>query len=349
MFSISSPFKGRIIIIFSLIVIILITIRIYLPAIILRKTNQYLNSFSPTYSIHVKDVGIGILRGSYRFEDVVGKIKTTNEIFLNIKKIECSIDWKELFKGKILADIRAERLEFLILKNISQLYALKKESLILKEHFLILDIERFDLVESTIVFEDYKSFTDKSNLKITNINGRITNITPNKKFPISYFNITANLIDLNSKIRFVGELKSLEKPLVWNVDTEIRDFKITSLNPYLKRHMPLTFSAGTMDLYSEAISEKGHIEGYIKPFFRELVILPNKEKLISPKHFGIEIVTTIINLILRESKTKSISTILDFTYDKKLKIKKSKAISKAFQHDFTQQLSPGIENRYHIN
>lgn len=320
-----------------------------LPSLLLAKTNKYLNTFSPNYSFHINDLDISFFRGAYRFEEVIGRLKSSGEIFLTIKTVDISMAWRELFKGRILTDIKIDHLDFLVIKDIEKLSSLKKESKEAKETLMPVEIERVDLMDSSIAFENYKSISDNSNLKITQLNGSITNLTPTQKMPISYFNLRAKLIDMSSIFHLVGELKSLNKPIVWKIDAEVRDFKITSLNPYLKKHMPLTFTAGTLDLYSEMKSEKGKVEGYVKPFLREIDVIANKEHFISAKHLGIEIVTAIINLVLRESKTKSVATVIDFTYDKKLTIKKTKAAGKALEHGFEQQISPGIEGRYHLN
>ncbi len=340
--------KKSLSILLVVLILFLVIARIILPSVLLKKTNNYLANFSPNYYLHMNDLDISLLRGAYRFKEVIGKTKNPEKEFIKIKQIDVSIAWREIFKGRILTDVVTENFDFLVIKDIKKLSPPKKESKDIKDTLFPVDVERVDLKNSSIAFEGYQSLDDKGTLTITNINGRITNVTPTPKFPVSFFNVTAKLIDKNALVKFAGAVNQIEHPFSWKLDTEIREFQMNSLNPYLIKHLPLTFTKGTLDLYSEMISEKGIVKGYFKPFLRELKVISSHEKFINAKHFGIEMLTALANLILREQKTKSVATVIDFTYDKKLNFKMGKGISKAIKHGFEQQLSPGIEDRYHL-
>jgi hypothetical protein len=336
-------------IILGMIVVLLVALRIALPSILLKKANSFLGSFSPNYAIHIVDLDLAIIRGAYHFDGVTGKIKSDDKEFLSISDIDVSIAWRELFKGRVVTDIVVENPKFLLIKDIKKLEAPKKEGKDLKKNIFPLKIERLDIVEGKVTFEGIQSLSDKSHMEIDHINGRLTNITPSKNNPLSYFNLTTNIVDQENKFKFTGELDQTKKPMSIDLDAQVRNFQITKLNPYLKNHMPLTFTKGTVDVYAEVFSQDGKMKGYIKPFFRELDVVANKEHFKNVKHFGVEALTALSNLILRESKTKSVATIIDFTHDKKFDFKIGKAISKAIEHGFDQQLAPGIEDRYHLN
>lgn len=328
--------------------LLLLIARAVLPSYVLKKTNQLLATFSPVISFHVADMDISIIRGAYRFEQVVGTVKDTNQTFVKIKSIDVSVAWREIFKGKLLTDIVAEKLDFLLIKDFKKLMSQKRESKKVKNKIFPLKIERFDLIDSSLALEQVKSFTDSSHFKISNIDGRVTNLTPNENLPLSFLNLTANAVDPNAKFKIVGKINQLKKPMAWDVDIEVKDFNLKMLNPYLKRNVPLTFTKGSADVYSEVNSDEGVMRGYIKPFLRDLDIIASREKFGSVKQIGVELITALANIILDEPKTKSVATILDFTYDKKFQLNKRKGVSKAIQHGFKQQLSPGIEERYNL-
>lgn len=324
---------------------ILIVGRIMLPSILLKKANNYLSEFAPHYYIHLTDLDLSIIPMYYRFEGVTGKLKDTNQEFLSVDKVEVSVAWREIFKGRILTDIDIFKLHFLLIKDLKKLTLPKKEA---SDVFFPVKIERIDLMDSTISFENYKSPKDEGHLKIFNINGRIYNINPSKKNPFTRFYLAANILDSQSKFQFTGMLNPAHKPPTWILDAEAKNILLTSLNPYLIKHLPLTFNKGILDFYSEVKSENHRMEGYVKPFFKDIDVVANQEKFLGIKHFGIEIVTALVNLILRQSDTKTLATVIDFDYDKELKIKTSKAVSKAIEHGFKQSLSPEIEHRYNI-
>ena len=223
----------------------------------------------------------------------------------------------------------------------------KKEATDVKETLFPVSVDTFDLQRAQIVFEEYPSLDESSRLKIENINGQINNLTPTKNLQVSSFNLSASLQG-SSDMSFIGELNMFKKPILWDVDVEMKNFDLSKLNPVLVRKMPLTFTKGRLDLYVEAKTDGKIIKGYVKPFIKDMDVIANKEHFKGIKHFGIEILTAIGNLILRDSESKSVATYFDFTYDKTFNMDTGQGISNAIEHGFSKKLPPGIENKYHL-
>ena len=331
----------------AIIIAVLIVFRILLPQILLYQTNKYLAEFSPTYYLHMEDLDISILRGAYQFEEIKGALKGDEKTFLTITKVDVSMAWRHIFKGKIVTDIVTENVDFLFLKDMSKLSPPKKEAVDVKETLFPVKVESVDLQNARVVFEEYPSLDESSRFKIEKINGRITNLTPTPSDPLSSFNLSA-AVQGSSDTVFIGQLNLLKKPMLWDVDVELKNFDMATLNPVLKRKLPLTFTKGKLDLYAEVKNKDKNIQGYIKPFLKDVDVVANKEHFDGIKHFGIEILTAIGNLFLRDSDSKSVATYLDFNYDGNFNVNTSKGISKAIEHGFTQKLNPGIEDKYHI-
>jgi hypothetical protein len=344
----ASKFTQKKYLIPTLILVVFIVIRLALPSFLLKKANESLAGISPQYAIHIGDLSLSILRGAYTFIDISGQLTEKNKKFLTIKEIDVSIAWREVFKGKILTDIKAGNIDFLVIKDIKQLTPPTKDKSGVRNTLFPVEVSRLDIINAGFSFEGYESFSGKELFKVDKINGRITNLTPTQNNRLTYFNLVATIIDPTTQFKIAGEANQLETPLVWDLDLEVKDFHLNTLNPYFLKHLPLTFTKGTLDVYSEAQSKKGIVKGYVKPFIRELEVIANKEHFISLKHFGFEMISALANLMLRESKTKSIATKFEFTYDKKLNFKIAKSLSKALGHGFIQQLSPGIEDQYNL-
>ena len=88
------------------VVVLLVIIRLLLPYIVLRYVNKTLADMSG-YTGHVDDIDIPLIRGAYQLDDlrirkVNGKIK---EPFLYIPKTDLSVEWKSLFKGKLVSEV----------------------------------------------------------------------------------------------------------------------------------------------------------------------------------------------------------------------------------------------------
>ena len=332
----------------TIIIAVLIIFRMVLPQILLHQANKYLSEFSPTYYLHMDDLDLSILRGAYSFQGVTGNLKGDEKQFLKITEVDVSIAWRHLLKGKVVTDIVTQDLDFLFLSDMTKLNPPKKEAEDVKETLFPVKVESVDLKNARVVFEEYPALADNSRLKIENINGRITNLTPSEADPLSDFNLGAS-IQGSSELVFIGSLNLIKKPMLWDVDVEMKNFNLASLNAVLKRNLPLTFTKGNLDLYAEAKNEKGVIKGYIKPFITNIDVVANKEKFVGIKHFGIEVLTALANLILRDSETKTVATYVDFNYDGKFNINTSQGIEKAIENGFNQKLTPGIENKYHMD
>lgn len=325
----------------------LIAFRMLLPSILLYQANKYLSEFSSTYYLHMEDLDISIIRGAYRFEKVIGKLKGNEKTFLSIKSVNVSIAWREVFKGRIVTDIVTDKLDFLFLKDMSKLSNPKNEAKDVKDTLFPVSVESVDLHHAQIVFEEYPSLDETSRLKVENIYGQITNVTPTKKRQISAFNLSGSLQG-SAPAHFIGELNMFQNPLLWDVDVEIKNFDLAKLNPVLIRKLPLTFTKGKLDLYAEAKNDDKMIKGYVKPFITDIDVIANKENFQGIKHFGIEILTALGNLILRDSNNKTVATYVDFTYNGTFNINTSQGILKAIENGLSQKLPPGLENKYHL-
>lgn len=332
----------------AIIIVVLIVFRMILPSILLHQANKYLSEFSPTYYLHMEDLDISIIRGAYRFEKFTGKLKGDDKTFLSISTVDVSIAWREIFRGRIVTDIVTDNLDFLFLKDMSKLSNPKKEAVEVKDTLFPVSVESVDLRRAQIVFEEYPSLDESSRLKIENINGQITNVTPTQKQQISAFNLSGSLQGSTQAV-FIGELNMFKKPLLWDVDVEMKNFDLSKLNPVLIRKLPLSFTKGRLDLYAEAKNDNKIIKGYIKPFIKDIDVIANKEHFKGIKHFGLELLTAIGNLILRDSKSKTVATYVDFTYNGTFNVDTAQGISKAIENGFTKKLPPGLENKYHLD
>lgn len=334
---------------------LLIGVRLVMQPIIHKELNKFLANFSPDIKFHIADLDIHIIRGAYTFDGITGTVKANNNKFIKIDKVDVSMAWREMFKGKLVTDIVVQDLDFSFTKSLQNTFAQmaktnksKYDAKEVKEKLFPVKIERLDIRNANVTLDDYPSLEEGKKLAISKIDGRVTNLTPEKKSPLSFFNISAALMN-NSDIKATGHLNTLAKPIQWDVDGEMQGFDLTKANQFLKRKLPLTFTKGKLDIYAEAESQNGKIEGYVKPFLKNLDVIKSEEDFKGPKHWLIEVATAVSNLILRARDPKSVATRIPFSMDKGgFHVDSGEALDKAIQHGFEQQLSPGIEDKYEL-
>ncbi|MBC7420255.1 MAG: DUF748 domain-containing protein [Bdellovibrio sp.] len=337
------------------IVILLVAIRAVLPSIVLPKVNSYLKDFSEIYVFHIEDLDISILRGAYRFEGLTGQLRKQKENFIQAKYIDVSLSWREIFRGRILTDVVADSVKFVLTQELmagSKKQPAAKtigEGKKAKEKLFPFNASRIDIRNSDFLFADVSGLPPELQLKVTGLDGRLNNVTTSPEDPISLFVGKGSLMN-SGLIKVVGELNRSQKPLDWNFDVEVKEFEATKLNSFLKRKGPLTFEQGSLDLYGEIKSENGKLEGYVKPFLKKATFIGDQNDFKSFKHFGIEITVAALNALLKSSKDKSVATKIIFSYTKDdFQWNASHAISTAIAHGFQDKVEPGLENLYSLN
>lgn len=345
-------YKKKKFIIPASIFVFLLVVRAIMVPVAQKELNKFLATFSPTLYFHMDDLDIHIIRGAYSFDGITGKVKGQKRDFLKIDKVDVSIAWREIFKGKIVTDIEVTGPDFSYTKELQKAIAAspKKEdqATTAKNKLFPVRVERVDVKDGAVTLDDYPSLEKDKKFNVTNIEGRITNLTADKKFPLSFFNLKATLFG-NSVVKTTGHLNTLAKPMEWDFDGEMRGFELKTANNFLKHKVPLTFTKGKLDLYAEAESTHGKIEGYVKPFMKNLDVIKTNEHFKGPKHWFIEVATALGNLILRTSDTKTVATKIPFSMDKGgVHVESGKALDEAIENGFEQKLAPGIEDKYEI-
>lgn len=339
--------------IFWAFLLILLTIRIAAPIIILQKLNQFLGEFSPNYAVHIKDLDFGILRGAYRFEGVTGFLKNKNEIFFKGDIIDISLAWRELAHGQVLADAVGDDIQFIWTPEFKEAITAAPEKAIkdaqtVKKKLFPFRITRIDVRNSIFQYADLPGLPEVQRWKVTDLNGRLSNVLPTETNPLSLFTAKGTLLG-SSTMNVVGHLDQMTEPQRWDVDVELKEFNLVKANDLLKRKLPLTFTTGYLDIYAEAKSENGKIEGSVKPFFKKVDVVERGEHFLGLKHFGIEIGVAAVNLILKNARDQMVATKVLFSYERgQFQLNSQKALSDAIAHGFQEKIHPGIENEYKL-
>lgn len=331
------------------IVIVLVVIRLLAPPIILKQLNAFLVDFSPLYSAHIDDLGLSIWRGAYQFGGIKVTLKSKPVEFFTAREVDVSVAWRELFRGRIRTDIIGNQAQFIYSDEI--IAAIKgapdkatNDAKNAGEKLFPLNIERIDIRNSSISSVDFFGFSKDLPVQISNIEGRYSNGTPSESNPLSLFSLSGNIFN-DSSLKAAGQLNLLKDPSAWLVSAEVKNFTLTSANPFLKSKLPLTFKQGTLDLYTEVKSERGKIEGYVKPFIKNAEIIGDEGDFKGIKHFGIELSVAAVNLIFKNSKNETVATKFLFSYEKGIfDWNASKTISELYKNGYREELTPGVEN-----
>jgi len=90
----------------AIVIAAVLVIRLALPGIVKNYVNKKLNDL-PGYTGHVDDIDISLLRGAYVIKGLLLKKKTdpAKYPFLAIHRTDLSIEWKAIFKGRLVGEV----------------------------------------------------------------------------------------------------------------------------------------------------------------------------------------------------------------------------------------------------
>jgi hypothetical protein len=249
--------------------IILIVINFALEGWVKNEVNKRINALDG-YSGQISDVDIHLWRGAYQIDDLV-LLKTKGglkEHFLEIKKIDLSIQWRALFNGKIVSEVDLYKPDVKFAK--AQTGA-DSDWLGLLNSLVPFDINRFDIHDGKISYIDW-SANPNVNIYIKNLYSNITNISNvvNKEQTLpSNIKITGTSIG-GGKLSIDGKMNALTKIPNFDLALKLENADLTQFNDYFAEYAALNFKKGTISIYGEAAALKGKIVGYVKPIATDI-------------------------------------------------------------------------------
>jgi hypothetical protein len=332
------------------VVVLIVGATFVVEPIALKKANEVAATANPQFKGHIDDLDISLFRGAVVLEGVTAKLKKNGRRFLTINDVAVDLDWGRLFKGQILFDVVVDHFNVLFKKDITEAVDRlpKTEKKEITTKFKIAEIEVND---SRIVLLDYPGLEKDKYLQVQNIHGKVEDLTLRKNTKLAHYNFGATLTG-KEVIRLTGNLDTATDPVRWDLNAKLKNFRLKSVNPELRKTLPLDYNKGSIDLYSEAKSTGGKIYGYVKPFLNDVDYIGNKDDFKGPKHFLFEVIGTTANWALENHKKETVATRVPFIYENgTFSVETGEAIEDAVKHGLleTKLVHRGIEKKYKLN
>lgn len=328
-----------------------VAIRVVLPSMMTSVANSKLEKESPYFAIHIKDIDLHILKGQYVVQGITGRLKNTNEQFLNIAYVSASIPWKSIFKGYAVSDVLVDRLNLFASQNLMDMAKLEAERLKReyppeepedknKEPRFLLN--SFSLTNSNVTIHDFMSFKGKDTRTVSDINVLAKNLTPTDARPVTDFLVNANVFG-PAPLMVRGNSHLLNEPMKFDANAVLKNFDLRSINPFIREKVQAFIHNGKMDLYSEVEGTPDHIEGYAKPFV-------SKFRMDTPPG-GFQFTGAaaaaggnLVKVLLTDSEAKTLATKAPFVFDQQLEIDIIPILELAVVHKIQQNIQPGLED-----
>ena len=265
-------------------VVLLIIARLLLPYFVLRYVNNLLADMG-SYTGHIEDVNIALIRGAYQIEDlrirkINGKVK---EPFLYIPKTDLSVEWPSLFKGSLVGEVECYRpeLNFSFSDNEAASQTGKElDWTQLVKELLPIKINRFAVYDGKIDLVNLFSAT-KTNLTLQKVGGEIRNIrnVEDKKTRLpSPVTAYGDVPGWGGTMKFNADMFLLKEMPDFKYNLRFNDLQLVKLNKLALQYGNIDFEKGTLSVYSEMAMYNGRLVGYFKPLTKDMKIFKLKEK-----------------------------------------------------------------------
>jgi hypothetical protein len=148
----------------------------------------------------------------------------------------------------------------------------------LKEDFMPLQVNRFEIVDGNIRYLDETS-KPKVDIWMTKIHAVATNLRnsydSSKLLPakvIARADVYQGEFSLNLNIN------PLAKKPTFDMNAELKNTNLVLLNDFFKAYAKIDVNKGKFGMYTEAAAKNGAFKGYVKPIIKDLDILGHEDR-----------------------------------------------------------------------
>ncbi|QHW00795.1 DUF748 domain-containing protein [Spirosoma endbachense] len=296
-------------------VVLLIIARLLLPYFVLRYVNKTLADMGG-YTGHVEDIDIQLIRGAYQIDDLrVRKINgNIKEPFIFIPKTDLSVEWKSLFRGRLVSEVECynPELNFAFSDNeaSNQTGAEVDWTAFLKK-LLPISINRFAIIDGTINLASLIT-QPRADLSLKKFQGEIRNIRnvedKDKKLP-SPVVASGDVPGYGGSMAFSANMNLLKVVPDFDYNLRFSDLQLVKINPLAREYANLDFEQGTMSVYSEMAMLDSKLNGYLKPLTKGMKIFKlNEHEGRSAGKFFTELVAQAGIAVLKNQKHDQVAT-----------------------------------------
>ncbi len=309
--------KRKIAIVLVLLVL-LVGVRAALPMIGKKTINWALSTKMEAYTGSLQDFDLSLYRGAYQLQGLVLQKKNSKlDPIISVSEADLSVAWRELFRGKILADIIIDNAVVKLSDSQDgekkQLGNDEKNWRDVLQVLIPVSIESLQIKNSSIQFSN-SDLGKNIPVKIEKIDFKVENLRSHVRRgskDLSPFFLKARVQE-HADLKVNGRADAMAKSLRGDINVEIENFQPQTMNALLLHYLPLDITKGSVSVFGEAAMSKGEVVGYANLYLKDFDVIAPQQNLVSLKHFGLEIASAFANWFLKNNDNKSVSAHVPF-------------------------------------
>lgn len=270
--------------VFIIVVIVLVAIRVALPYVVLRLTNNTLANMNGYYG-HIEDIDIALYRGAYKVKKMylnkVDSITGEQTEFIKAELTDLSIEWPALFQGSLVGEIRVEKPEIRFTKEKVEPQEVIKDSSDFRKafkNFMPLDVNKLTVHSGKLRYVD-ESSSPNVDIALTEMELTARNLTNSSEetdvLP-SPIKLDASLYKGHFNVDM--RINLLAQNPTFDLTSELKNTDLTELNEFFSAYADFDVNKGSFGLYTEFAAKDGKFKGYVKPFLKDLDVRGEEDK-----------------------------------------------------------------------
>jgi hypothetical protein len=269
-----------------LLVLLAIGIRAALPYFVKEYVNRTLTDI-PGYYGQVADIDLSLIRGAYVIKGLyLNRMDAGSQVpFLDFEKTDVSIEWKSLFRGKIVSEI--------IMTRPKVIYVFEDQhadvapdpdpddwSKALTD-LVPIDINTLRITGGKVAFVQFTAnptvdlHLDQIALTATNLR----NVESKETALPSEVHASAVSIG-NGRVALDGRIDLVQRIPDLDISFSLEDTSAPALNAFTSHYAGVDFDKGNFSLYSEIAIADGFLKGYIKPILKDAKFIGKEDKFL---------------------------------------------------------------------
>lgn len=344
------PWRRRTLVGVLVVLVVVFVARLLAPYYVKRAVDKRLSQI-PGYSGQVDSVALHLWRGAYRI-DGMRIVKTGDKVsepFFSADRIDFSVDWREIFRGRLVSQIYIENGHLNFQRGpdeeSTQLSADNRWQDVINDLFPI-DITLLDISGGVLRFVD-TTHTPKVDITVSELKVSATGLRnrPTKEgdeFPAK-IDISGVTIG-HGRFKLFAKAEPLADKAHFQMAMELKRVSLPALNDFLKAYTGVEVSNGQFEVFAQMAMANDHYEGYVKPFFSDLSFDDLKDEDKSLGHKLWKAVVSTVAELAKNKDSKQIATRIPFSGEADgLDIHTWKSIENGLHHGFVKALSQGFE------
>lgn len=337
--------------------VIIVACRIALPDIVLKYTNKTLKNLDE-YTGSIEEIDIRLYRGAYVIRDIyIDKReedgKKDRVPFFTAKEVDLSVDWRSLFRGKIVGKINVVEPVVNYTSELQTDKEIESDTADFREilkSMMPLTVNRFEIQNGQIHYIDINTnpMIDIAMKDINIVATNLTNVEKNKDelLPAS---VQASATAYGGYFTLDIRLNPLIKQPTFEFSAELKDMDLTAVNDFFRTYGNIEVEQGKFSVFTEFAGKEGSFGGYVKPFINDFKVDKWKENDDLQQRMWEVFVGTAMK-VLENPETDQVATKIPFSgeFDDP-DINSWKAIHYVLRNAFVQALRPAIENSITVN